>query len=109
GAYAFSGVNQTLPIATHVAKHNTTPNSPKITIKTKYANDWVLDLPSIYGSSTLSSPTCTQHWDRNVVSHITGASSSVIVPTPRVTTCSWTASNGGELFDNVAVELNAAR
>ena len=30
GAYAFSGVNQTLPIPTHVTKHNTSPNSPKI-------------------------------------------------------------------------------
>ena len=109
GAYTFSGVNQTTPILTHVAKHNTNANSPKISITTKYSNDWVLDLPSIYGGSTLSSPTCTQHWDIHMPNQITGASSSTIVQIPGTTTCGWTASNGGELWDDVAVELNAAR
>ncbi|MDE1863776.1 MAG: hypothetical protein KGI33_12865, partial [Thaumarchaeota archaeon] len=108
GAYSFSGVNQTIPIPTHNAKHNTNANSPKISLTTKYANDWVLDLPSIYGGSTLSSPTCTQHWDANISNQITGASSSAIVSTPGAVTCGWTASSG-DLWDDVAVEINAAR
>src|SRR6185437_3225193 len=66
GAYSFSGVNQTTPLPTSTTKHNTTPNSPNITITTKFANDWVLDLPSIYGGSILGSPTCAQQYDANV-------------------------------------------
>ncbi len=107
GAYAFSGVNQTVPIPTHVVKHNTSPTSPKISITTKYANDWVLDLPSIYGGSTLGTPTCTQQWDVNVPNAITGASSSIAVPTAGVITCGWTA-NSGDLYDDAAIEINAA-
>ncbi len=107
GAYAFSGVNQTTPIPTHVVKHNTSPTSPKISITTKYANDWVLDLPSIYGGSTLSSPTCTQQWDVNVPNAITGASSSIAVPTAGAVTCGWTASSA-DLYDDAAIEINAA-
>ncbi|MGH2512526.1 MAG: fibronectin type III domain-containing protein, partial [Candidatus Limnocylindrales bacterium] len=108
GAYSFSGVNQTTPIPTHIIKHNTNPNSPKISITTKYANDWVLDLPSIYGGATLGTPTCTQQWDINVPDGITGASSSVIVPTPATVTCKWTASSA-DFWDDAAVEINAAR
>ncbi len=108
GAYSFSGVNQTLPIPTHIVKHNTNPNSPNVTITTKYVNDWVLDLPSIYGGSTLGSPTCTQQWDLNVPDQITGASSSTMVQSPSTVTCKWTASSG-DLYDDVAVEINAAR
>ncbi|HEX5457900.1 MAG TPA: fibronectin type III domain-containing protein [Candidatus Nitrosotalea sp.] len=108
GAYAFSGVNQTLPISTHVIKHNANPNSPKISITTKYANDWVLDLPSIYGGSTLDKSTCTQQWNSNIPNAITGASSSTIVPAPGVVTCGWTASSA-DLWDDAAVEINAAR
>ncbi|MGI0060666.1 MAG: hypothetical protein ACREBJ_12955, partial [Nitrosotalea sp.] len=108
GAYSFSGVNQTTPIPTHVVKHNTSPNSPKISITTKYANDWVLDLPSIYGGSTLGSSTCAQQWDVNVQDDITGASSSKTVPTPGAVTCGWTASSA-DFWDDAAVEINAAR
>jgi len=108
GAYAFSGVNQTTPIPTHVTKHNTSPNSPKISLTTKYANDWVLDLPSIYGGSTLGSPICTQQWDANVPGAITGASSSKAVPTAETVTCGWTASSA-DFWDDAAVEINAAR
>ena len=108
GAYSLSGVNQTTPIQTHVAKHNTTPSSPKISLTTKYANNWILDLPSIYGGSTLSNPTCTQHWDVNIQNQITGASSSVVASTPGTTSCGWTASHG-ELWDDVVIEINAIR
>ncbi|HJW19489.1 MAG TPA: fibronectin type III domain-containing protein, partial [Candidatus Nitrosotalea sp.] len=108
GVYSLSGVDQTTPIPTHGIKHNTNANSPKISLTTKYANDWVLDLPSIYGGSTLSNPTCTQHWDNNVSNQITGASSSAIVSTPGAVTCGWTASSG-DLWDDVVVEINAAR
>jgi|SRR5690242_613028 YVTN family beta-propeller protein len=108
GAYSFAGVNQTTPIPTHVTKHNTTPNSPNITITTKFANDWVLDLPSIYGGSILGSPTCAQQWDVNVSDAITGASSSKMVPTPGAVTCKWTASSG-DFWDDAAIEIKAAK
>ena len=107
GAYSISGVNQTSPIATHVVRHNTTPNNPTISITTKYAHDWILDLPSIYGGSTLGSPTCTQQWDLNVPNAITGASSSIMIPSPGLVTCKWTASSV-DLWDDVAVEIKAA-
>ena len=107
GVYSISGVNQTNPIPTHVTRHNIIPNSPKISITTKYQNDWVFDLPSIYGSVTLGSPTCTQQWDLNVPNAITGASSYTAVPSPAIVTCNWTASNG-EFWDNVAVEVRAS-
>jgi hypothetical protein len=106
GAYSFSGVNQTSPMPTSVVKHNTNPNSPNISLTTKFANDWVLDLPSIYGGSTLGSPTCTQSWDVNIPDAITGTSSSKIVPTPGAVTCKWAASSA-DFWDDVAVELRA--
>jgi len=108
GAYSFSGVNQTSPLPTSTIKHNTTPNSPNITITTKFANDWVLDLPSIYGGSTLGSPTCTQQWDLNVAAAITGASSSKMVSTPGAVVCKWTASSG-DLWDDAAIEIKASK
>jgi len=108
GAYSFSGVNQTSPLPTSVSKHNTSPNSPNISITTKYANDWVLDLPSIYGGSTLDSPTCTQQWDANVPNAITGASSSNVVPTPGAVTCKWTASSA-DFWDDAAIEIKASK
>ena len=108
GAYSFTGVNQTTPIPTHVTKHNTTPNSPNITITANFANDWVLDLPSIYGGSTLGFSTCAQQWDVNVPDAITGASSSKIVPTPGAVTCKWTASSG-DFWDDAAIEINASK
>jgi hypothetical protein len=108
GAYSFSGVNQTSPLPTSTVKHNTTPNSPNITITTKFANDWVLDLPSIYGGSTLGSPTCTQQWDVNVANAITGASSSATVATPGSVTCKWTASST-DFWDDAAIEIKASK
>ena len=106
GAYSFSGVNQTSPIANHATKHNTSASSPKISITTKYPNDWVLDLASIYGGSTLGSPTCTQQWDINMPGSITGASSSAIVPTAKAVTCGWTASSN-DLWDDAIIELKS--
>lgn len=106
GAYAFSGVNQTLPIPTHAARHNTSANNPEITITTKYPNDWVIDLPSIYGGSTLGKSTCVQEWDVNVPNAITGASSALAVPSPSTVSCGWTANNP-DLYDDVALEINA--
>jgi len=108
GAFSFSGVNQTSPLPTSASKHNTNPNSPNITITTKFANDWVLDLPSIYGGSTLGSPTCTQQWDANVPDAITGASSSKIVPTPGAVTCKWAASSA-DYWDDAAIEIKASK
>jgi len=108
GAYSFSGVNQTNPMPTKAVRHNTTPNSPTISLTTKFSNDWVLDLPSIYGGSTLGSSTCAQQWDVNMADTITGASSSKIVPTPRAVTCKWTASSA-DFWDDVAIEIRALK
>lgn len=108
GAYSFSGVNQTNPLPTSVSKHNTSPNSPNVSITTKFANDWVLDLSSIYGGSTLGSSTCTQQWDANILDAITGASSSKIVPTPGSVTCKWTASSA-DFWDDAAIEIKASK
>lgn len=107
GAYSFSGVNQTNPMPTKAIRHNTNPNSPTISLTTKFANDWVLDLPSIYGDSTLGSSTCTQQWDVNMPSAITGASSSKIVLTPGVVNCKWAASSA-DFWDDVAIEIRAS-
>jgi hypothetical protein len=106
GAYSFSGVNQTNPIVTKSIAHNNIPNSPKISLITKYSNDWVLDLPSIYGGVTLGSPTCIQHWDLTISNAITGASSSTSVLSPSTVSCQWTASSG-ELWDDIAIELRS--
>jgi len=106
GAYAFSGVNQANPIPTQVTAHNTSPGSPAISITTQYQNSWIVDLPSIYGGSTLGSPTCTQNWDINVANAITGASSSTAAASAGAKTCGWTASNG-DFWDDVAIEIMA--
>src|SRR5207245_4642550 len=89
GAYALSGVSQANPIPTTAKHHNTTPNSPKISITTKFQGSWVLDLPSIWGGVTLGSPSCTQQWDVNVPNAITGASSSTSESSPGDFTWSW--------------------
>ncbi len=101
------GVDQTAPIADTAKAHNLSASSPAISITTKYPNDLVLDLPSIYGGSTLVSPTCTQQWDANVPNAITGASSSTTVQLPSTVSCGWTASSA-DFWDDVAVELKAA-
>ncbi len=108
GAYSFSGVNQANPIATTAKNHNTSVGSPHISITTKYDDDLVLDLPSIWGGMTLSSPTWTQQWNVNVPNEITGASSSTTVPSATTVTCKWAASSK-DLWDDVAIEINAAR
>ncbi|MGI0059394.1 MAG: hypothetical protein ACREBJ_06460, partial [Nitrosotalea sp.] len=107
GAYAFSGVDQTSPIATTSSNFNSAANSPTVSITTANPNSLVLDLPSIYGGVTLGKPTCTQQWDANMPGSITGASSSKMVPSAGTTICSWTASSG-DLWDDVAVEIKAA-
>ena len=103
GAYSFSGVSQSSPIPTAATNHNTAAGSPSVSISTQYPNSWVLDLPSIYGS-----PSCTQQWDANMPGAITGASSSTIAGSPGQVSCGWTASNGGDLWDDVAIELAAS-
>lgn len=107
GAYAFTGVDQTNPIPTVATNHNMLGSSPSISITTKFSGSWVIDLPSIYGGSTLGSPSCTQHWDADVPGAITGASSSAYAQSPRQVTCAWTASPT-DLWDNVAVEVRAS-
>lgn len=108
GAYSFSGVNETNPIPTSATNHNSVAGSPKMSITTTNPNSWVLDLPSIYGGVTLGSPTCTQQWDANIAGAVTGASSSAMVQSPSSVTCSWTASGGGDMWDDVAVEIKAS-
>jgi hypothetical protein len=107
GAYAFSGVDQANPMPTAVSTHNTVASSPTISIATAFPNGWVLDSPSIWGGVTLGSPTCTQSWDINIPSAVTGASSSKIAPSPGTVTCGWTASSS-DSWDDVAVEIKAA-
>ncbi len=108
GAYSFSGVNQSNPIPTTATNSNSAASSPSISITTQYPNSWVLDLPSIWGGVTLGSPSCTQQWDANVPNAISGGSSSTIAASPGQVTCGWTASNGGDLWDDVAIELAAS-
>jgi len=108
GAYAFSGVSQSSPIPTTAAGYGTAPSSPSVSITTQHPNSWVLDLPSIYGGVFLSSASCTQQWDVNVPNAITGGSSSTIAASPGQFTCRWTASPGGDLWDDVAIEVMAA-
>lgn len=108
GAYLLANVDQADPIPTTATNTNSASSSPLVSIATKYANDWVLDLPSIYGSQKLGSPTCTQEWNANIPSAITGSSSSTLVSSPGPVTCKWTASDGGDLWDDVAVEIKSA-
>ncbi|MDE1862849.1 MAG: fibronectin type III domain-containing protein [Thaumarchaeota archaeon] len=110
GAYVFSGVNQASPIAGTAANYNPagTPSSPTVSITTKYSNDMVIDLPSIFGGQLLGSPTCAQQWNANVPSEITGASSTTTVSSPGTVTCGWTANNGGDQWDDVAIEVRAS-
>src|SRR5947209_250194 len=67
GAYSFFGVNQTNPIPTTATNFNTVASSPTISITTANSNSWVLDSAAIYGGKTLSSPTCTQRWNTNIL------------------------------------------
>lgn len=108
GAYAFSGVDQTTPVPTNATNYNTSSSSPTISITTSYQNSWVLDSPAIYGGKTLGSPTCTQQWDVNIPSAITGASSSHSTTSPGSYTCSWTANPSGDFWDDVAIEIKAS-
>jgi hypothetical protein len=107
GAYAFSGVDQGLPLPTVVTQHNTAAGSPTISLTAKYSGSWVLDLASIYGGVTLASPAGTQEWDVNAGGVITGASSSKVAAAPGQVTLSWTASRA-DFWDDVAIELHVA-
>ena len=108
GAYSFSGVNQSSPLPTSITIYNSAVSSPAISITAKFANDFILDLPSIYGGVTLGSPTCTQQWNTNMPSAITGASSATMVLSPGSATCKWTASRG-DLWDDAAIEIEASK
>jgi hypothetical protein len=107
GAYALAGVSQSNPLPTHVAKYNTGSSSPSIAITTKYDGSWVVSLASIWGGSTLGSPTCTSSWDVNIPDAITGAASTHLEDSPGQAICSWTASPSDQ-WDDVAVEVQAA-
>ena len=106
GAYAFSGVDLTNPIPT-TATVNKASGNPSISLTTKYAGDMVVDLTSIYGGSMLSSPSCTQQWNLNVPSAITGASSTQIVPSPAAVSCTWSNSISSNSWDDAALELKS--
>ncbi|MDE1862524.1 MAG: fibronectin type III domain-containing protein [Thaumarchaeota archaeon] len=108
GAYSLSGVDQANPIPTSTTNHNTSPGSPTVSITTANPNSLVLDSPSIWGGVTLGSPTCTQGWDANMPSAVTGASSSISTTSAGAVTCSWTASGSGDLWDDVAIEVKAS-
>jgi hypothetical protein len=103
GAYSFSGVAQSSPIATSATAHGTS-GSPTVTLTTLYPNSKVLDSPSIYGSVTLGSPTCAQSWDVHIASAVTGASSSKTQASPGSVACGWTAS-ASESWDDAAIEI----
>jgi hypothetical protein len=107
GAYALSGVDVADPIPTTAAASNTASSSPSITIATQYPDSWVLDLPSIWGGSSLGSATCTQQWNTDLSGSITGASSSHVTTSPGSVSCSWKASPA-DLWDDVAIEVHAA-
>ena len=107
GAYALAGVNQGTPVPTHTAKHNTGSGSPAVTITAKHAGSLVVSLASIYGGSTLGSPSCSSEWDVNIPGAITGASGYHIASTSGSVTCKWTASPADQ-WDDVAVEVQAA-
>ncbi len=106
GAYSFANVDLNNPVVTTASGYNTS-SSPSVSLTTKYVGDWIVDVPSIYGGSTLGSPTCTQGWNDNIPNEITGASSSREVSFPAQVTCSWKASSG-DSWDDVAVDLKAA-
>ncbi|GEM_PF-1739948 len=106
GAYSIAGVNETVPIGATASTHNTAAGSPSISITTKYSNDLVVDLPSIWGGVTLGSPTCLGHWDVNVAGQITGASSSYNATSAGPVKCGWTASSGDQ-WDDVALEVRS--
>ena len=108
GAYSISGVDQSSPLPTSITNYNSAASSPVVSITTKFANDLVVDLPSIYGGVTLGSPTCTQQWNTNMPSAITGASSSAIQTTAGLATCKWTASSS-DLWDDAAIEIAALK
>jgi len=108
GAYSFSGVDQINPIDNTAANHSTASSSPSISITATYANDWILDLPSIRGGAELFNPTCTEQWDVDVVGFVNGASSSTIAYSPGTVSCGWTANNGGDMWDDIAIELKAS-
>ena len=104
GAYSFFGIDQTNPLPTSATNHNS--GNPAISLTTQYPGSLVLDSPAIYGGSTLGSPTCTQKWDTRVSSTtITGASSSTSPASPSAVTCSWTAGESGDGWDDAAVEV----
>ncbi len=106
GAYELSGVDQTNPIPTTAAYFGS--GNPAISLNTLYSGSVVLDLPAIYGGSTLSSSTCASEWNHNIANKITGASSNKTQATPGTVTCSWTASVGGDGWDDSAIEVKAA-
>lgn len=108
GAYAFSGVDQSSPIATTSTNTASTASSPTISITTANQNSLVLELSSIYGGVTLGSPTCAQQLNLNVLNAITSASSLTTALSPGTVTCSWTASNGGDAWDDIAMEIKAS-
>ena len=104
GAYSFSNVDQSNPVLTTATNYGT--GSPTVSIITKFPGDWVVDAASIFGGSTLGSPTCTQEWNDNIPDVITGASSAREAAFPAIVTCNWTASSPDN-WDDVAVELKA--
>lgn len=108
GAYAFSGVDQSNPIPNNSTNYNNATSSPTVSITTQYPNSWVIDITSIYGSVTLGSSTCTQQWNVNMPGIITGASSSMTVPSAGSTTCNWTASYSGDFWDDAAIEVKVS-
>ena len=107
GAYSISGVDQSNPIASVSKKYALTSSNPSISIDAKYAGDRVFDLPSIYGHSVLTSPTCMPEWEFQSSSQITGASSMANVTAPGTITCGWSSGNP-DVWDDVAVEVKSS-
>lgn len=106
GAYAFYGVDQSNPIPTTATYFGS--GNPSISLNTLYSNSTIVDSASIFGAATLSSPTCTSEWNINMANKITGASSLTTKSSPGSVTCSWTASIGGDGWEDAAIEIKAS-
>lgn len=106
GAYLLSGVDATDPVPSSTATDQSTGN-PSITITTKYPDSYVADLPSTYGGSTLSSPTCKEGWEAGITGGVTGGSSTEATTSAGSVTCSWNNNISSNGWDDTAVEVKA--
>ena len=107
GAYSFFGVDQTTPVPTTVTNSSTT-NHPSTTIINNNAYSWLLDSVSI-ASDSLSGPTQTSRWNVDIVSAVSGASSSSTIISPNTSTIfGWTSGTVAH-WAQIAIEVKPAQ